>query len=627
MADSNDGKPATVVVRRRLNVVAASPLPRETYETRLTASRTALAARERDARTISTLRLITAAIALGLAAPVMRGLWSAWVLAGPGVAFVLLAIGHARVFTELERARWSVRWYERGLARLSGRWAGQGADGARLITDCPEARDLDLLGAGSLFQRINTALTDAGQATLAAWLTTGAAPEPLKARQAAVAELAPALAFREALAVAAAGADVSRTSRLDAWARAPRAGFPRWASPVMLTLSLGTATLLPFTLLGRIEPRALLVWMLAQCLVAALVHRQVRTALREIDVAATDLGRLGGVLARMEAQAFDAPLLRTLRASLDDNGVPPSRALARLERLIGWLDSSRNQIFTIVALLVALRSQLAIAIDRWHVRHAGAISRWVTAVGDLEALASLAAFTFERPDAVFPDVVPGAPQFAARRLTHPLLEGAVPNDVALGGAHPHLLIVSGSNMSGKSTLLRAIGVNTALAQAGGPVTAAALTLSPLRLGTSLRVDDSLQAGHSRFYAEILQVRRIVVLAGGGAPVLFLLDEMLAGTNSHDRRIGAEAIVRSLVARGAIGLVTTHDLALADIVPSLGPLAANVHFEDRIDEGRMRFDYRMKPGVVTHSNAVALMRSVGLDVGHEPPATPFMAGSA
>jgi DNA mismatch repair ATPase MutS len=168
-------------------------------------------------------------------------------------------------------------------------------------------------------------------------------------------------------------------------------------------------------------------------------------------------------------------------------------------------------------------------------------------------------------------------------------------------------------MSGKSTLLRAIGVNTALAQAGGPVTAAALTLSPLRIGASLRVDDSLQAGHSRFYAEILRVRGIVDLAAGHTGVLFLLDEMLAGTNSHDRRVGAEAIVRTLVARGAIGLVTTHDLALAEIVPSLGALAANVHFEDRIDGGTMTFDYRMKPGVVTHSNAVALMKSVGLEV--------------
>ena len=209
----------------------------------------------------------------------------------------------------------------------------------------------------------------------------------------------------------------------------------------------------------------------------------------------------------------------------------------------------------------------------------------------------------------------GAPRVTATALAHPLIhEGtAVANDVALGAGAPRLFIVSGSNMSGKSTLLRAIGVNVVLALAGAPVRAAAMTVTPLVLGTSLRVDDSLQAGHSRFYAEILRLRAIVELTDGPAPVLFLLDEVLAGTNSHDRRIGAEAVIRTLVARGALGLVTTHDLALADVVPSLGTDAANVHFEDRVEDGRMVFDYRMRPGIVTHSNALALMRAIGLDV--------------
>ena len=168
-------------------------------------------------------------------------------------------------------------------------------------------------------------------------------------------------------------------------------------------------------------------------------------------------------------------------------------------------------------------------------------------------------------------------------------------------------------MSGKSTLLRTVGINTVLAQAGAPVRARSFRLSPLAVGASIRIQDSLQAGESRFYAEITRLRKIMDRAAGTPPVLFLIDEILHGTNSHDRRIGGESIVLGLVERGAIGLITTHDLALADIVDSLAPRAANVHFEDHLEDGRMRFDYKMRPGVVRKSNAIELMRSVGLDV--------------
>jgi DNA mismatch repair ATPase MutS len=186
----------------------------------------------------------------------------------------------------------------------------------------------------------------------------------------------------------------------------------------------------------------------------------------------------------------------------------------------------------------------------------------------------------------------------------------VRNDVALGGA-TSVLMVSGSNMSGKSTLLRAVGTNAVLAQAGAPVRASRLRLSPLTLGATLRIRDSLQEGTSRFYAELVRLRDIVRIAGGPIPLLFLLDEILHGTNSHDRRLGAAAVVRGLVQRGAIGLVTTHDLALSEVVGDPEVHAVNVHFEDRLDEGQMVFDYRMRPGVVRTSNALALMRTLGL----------------
>ncbi len=213
-----------------------------------------------------------------------------------------------------------------------------------------------------------------------------------------------------------------------------------------------------------------------------------------------------------------------------------------------------------------------------------------------------------------PEFVTEGALLDADAVGHPLIPAArvVRNSLRLGD-ELRVLVVSGSNMSGKSTMLRTVGVNAVLAMVGAPARAARLRLSPLYLGATLRVQDSLQAGSSRFYAELTRLRQVVGLAGGEPPLLFLLDEIFHGTNSDDRRVGAEGVVRGLIDRGAIGMVTTHDLALAAIADRLAPRAANVHFSDRFEDGRLVFDYKMRPGVVEHSNALALMRAVGLDV--------------
>jgi len=254
----------------------------------------------------------------------------------------------------------------------------------------------------------------------------------------------------------------------------------------------------------------------------------------------------------------------------------------------------------------------ALAIQVWRARYGASIGAWLAAVGHLEALCSLAGFAWEHPADVYPTLEDAEAHFEAEALGHPLIPEArcVRNDVALGGA-TRVLMVSGSNMSGKSTLLRAVGTNAVLAQAGAPVRAARLRLSRLSLGATLRLRDSLQEGTSRFYAELVRLRDVFRIAGGPIPLLFLLDEILHGTNSHDRRLGAAAVVLGLVQRGAIGLVTTHDLALSEMVDDPEAHAVNVHFEDRLENGRMVFDYRMRPGVVRTSNALALMRTLGL----------------
>jgi DNA mismatch repair ATPase MutS len=239
---------------------------------------------------------------------------------------------------------------------------------------------------------------------------------------------------------------------------------------------------------------------------------------------------------------------------------------------------------------------------------------WLASVGDFEALSSLSSFAYERPSCSFPTLRTDAATLAAKELTHPLLPQttAVANDVLLDTAHP-LVIVSGPNMAGKSTLLRAIGLNVVLAQCGAPVCCGSLALSPLAVGASITVQDSLQSGLSRFYAEIQRLKQITDLAGGAQPTLFLLDELLSGTNSRDRRVGTEALLRGLLARKAIGLITTHDLALTEIARALDSEAANVHFGDRFSGGELHFDYKLTPGIANSTNALQLMRSIGLEV--------------
>jgi DNA mismatch repair ATPase MutS len=250
---------------------------------------------------------------------------------------------------------------------------------------------------------------------------------------------------------------------------------------------------------------------------------------------------------------------------------------------------------------------------------------WIEAIAQFETLSSLAGYRYEHQDDPFPEIVaPDAGQSAAAlfdgvQLGHPLLPRAtmVPNDVRLSGA-TKLLIVSGSNMSGKSTLLRTVGINAVMALAGAPVRAASLRLSPLAIGATLRIQDSLLDGRSRFYAEITRIRTLADMAAGPVPLLFLLDELFHGTNSHDRVLGAQGVLRSLLDRGALGLITTHDLALTAMPEKLAARAVNVHFQDWFEEGGIAFDYRMRPGPVTRSNALALMRAVGLEIANPTP---------
>jgi hypothetical protein len=602
--------------------------PLQTYSRRRDLRRAGVARLARVDALVSGARLavFVAAIALAVLAFKVDAISGLWVLA-PALAFVALLVFHDRVIRRRTQAERAVRLYDEGLARVEDRAPPGDGRSRRFAEEAhPYAVDLDLFGVGSLFERLSTARTSMGEETLASWLKAPAPSAEVGLRQQAVAELAPRLDLKEDLAVMGMdlGAEVNPKS-LAAWAGGPHlplpAGLPGGLAGARVVSALLGAALggtIVAWLMGAAGPYQLVGAVLLAAGWASRLRAVTRAVLFDADHRAGELKLVAALLARLERESFATPLLARLRHDLEtaapgaEAPLPPSRRVARLALLVDLLDARRNQMAAILTAPLLWTTQAALAIEAWRRLFGPAVARWLAVVGEIEALAALSTFAFEHPELPFPAVVDGA-RFEAEALAHPLLpvKARVANDVALGGAHPRLLIVSGSNMSGKSTLLRTVGVNVVLALAGAPVCARALTVSRLALGGTLRIHDSLQEGRSRFYAEITRLRQIVDLAEGPVPALFLIDELLSGTNSHDRRVGAEGILRGLLARGAIGLATTHDLALTEMAAALG--AANVHFEDDLADGEMRFDYRMRPGVVQKSNALGLMRAVGLEI--------------
>ncbi|MFN7936141.1 MAG: hypothetical protein U0R19_22610 [Bryobacteraceae bacterium] len=531
-------------------------------------------------------------------------------IALPILAFIPLAIFHERLLRKRALAKRAAQFYERGIGRLEDRWQGVGETGSRFQD--PQhvyADDIDLFGTGSLFQLLSQARTRGGEEMLAGWLASPAAAETVRARQQQVAELREYLDLRETIFVLGEDArDAVNTTHLLEWAEAPPLLRNRnlWMAAGVLTAAV-VGSVVAAQWFGH---KNLLV--AALMLVVAFgfwLRPRVLAVITRIDEAVHDLGLLSSLMAILESHAFRGEASRALQNTLRGTGA--SEAIRKLHRLAEYIDSRDNVVVRAFGPPLLYGTHLAFAVEHWRARHGGHIRQWLAALSEFEALLSIASYSHEHPADPFAEVVEEA-GVAGVELGHPLLPDSrcVRNSIRLDGSAP-LLIVSGSNMSGKSTYLRTIGINVVLAMAGAPVRAQSLRLSPLQIGASIRVTDSLQGGSSRFFAEITRLRKIVDLTAERTPVLFLLDELLNGTNSHDRALGAEGILRELLERKGMGLVTTHDLALTAIAQPLG--ASNIHFQDTLEAGNLRFDYKVRPGVVEKSNALELMRSIGLDV--------------
>ena len=506
---------------------------------------------------------------------------------------------------------------------------------------------LDLFGPEQLFERLADWRTDAGGETLAGWMLRPAPPDEIRERQAAVRELHSRIEIREALAA---------TGCLEPWPSARSSVFEDWlgsgsAAPVSpddagpdageggegdsgeepapdrkpawppapsrrTEVLVGVAALVSSA--AMIVELAALVQgfgaplFLTTLLAGAALGVWTRTGVRAHEAMGKlmepEISGLQRIAATLDEEEFASPRLQELGERLS----AARRPLADLERHHARLRLRRNLVFAPIAALLFWGTQHVWAINRWRRRHGEALRGWVAAAGEFDALVALAQYAEERPGHVFPEFDDG-PGLEAVNLGHPLIPEArlQRNTVRLGRGGADVLIVTGSNMSGKSTLLRAIGVNFVLARMGAPTAATTFRLGPLALGASIAVHDSLREGVSRFLAELLALRTVLDTGSPEEPLLFLLDEVLQGTNSNDRRAATAALLRELGRRSAVGVITTHDLSLTELAHELPGRVRNLHFTERVVDGAMDFDYQLRDGVLPRGNALDLMRILKL----------------
>ena len=564
-------------------------------------------------------KLAVIAAGLGLVLAVFAKHWVAvyWLIA-PAAGYLLLTILHSRILWAKERANTAAEFYRKGIARIDDRWAGTGQTGERFRdANHVYAEDLDLFGRGCLFELLSTARLPMGERKLAAWLSAGSEVAAILERQNLIKELREKIDLREDLAVT--GEDLKarlNPETLVDWAEGesvlPKGVVWRGLAALLAVLA-GTGIIYWFET-GMLWP--LLSVMGVEAIVLAWLRRRAHAVMEGVDCNGEGVLLFSEILERLEREPFAAPRLQALAADLKKEKEPASAAIRKFARIVNWMDASDSAIAKMSELPFLYSVQVGLAAEAWRRRWGAKIRRWAELTGEMEALLSLAGYSYEHPADPFPDFVEpenGIGLFEGAELGHPLLaaEKCVRNSVRLDPS-TRVLLVSGSNMSGKSTFLRVVGINTVLAMAGAPIRGARLRLTPLSIGTRIRSTDSLQEGRSSFYTEILHIRRVFDAANGDVPMVFLFDELLEGTNSKDRRIGAEGLVQGLLKRRAIGIVTTHDLALTAIAAAVGNVLRNMHFEDQVADGTMKFDYKLRDGVVEKSNALELMRLIGLE---------------
>jgi len=495
------------------------------------------------------------AVLLTMGVKVFYGWFGARWLLVPVLVMVVVEPFWQKARRKMHRSLRMIDLYEKAVGRLDGTRPQSGHTG-EAFSEAGHlyARDLNILGPDSIFGMLATTRTAVGQRALAGLLLHGADEETVRTRQAAVRELAPMLNLRERVALLGRSAfEELPAESFDRWLDTPRGGLALWMRWVLIALTLAWMLLVVAALLHRTDydtlPRNVGALLALQGAFALWLRPRVMAEIEGAQRLAGQTAILWAGLKLVQEQTFSAHLLRRLQKDAEGE----ERALKSLAKSLMLIEQRSKEWFYVPALALAVGSHAAISLEAWKREHGEAMRRWVRAWAEFEALLALGTYAAEHEGNVYPEMVDGAATFIAEGLAHPLLpvSVAVRNDVRLD-SEKRFLLISGSNMAGKSTLLRAVGCNAVLALAGAPVCAGAAKMSALRVGASLALVDSLAEGKSKFLAEVERLRDIVALAGISAECLFLIDEIFSGTNSADRRAAAEAVLRALIRNGAIG---------------------------------------------------------------------------
>jgi hypothetical protein len=535
---------------------------------------------------------------------------------GIALAATLLVIAVWRVIVARERKQARItNLYAAALDRVNDVVPQTGHTGEEFVPDGHlYAWDLDIVGEGSLFGKLATTRTAIGQRALADLLLFPSTAEAARLRQSAVQELTPMLDLRERVALLGTSKfEEIPAETYETWLEVETAVPPVWYQPALLAV---TALWMGMLLVSWLHFGSIAVLLhplesvlLAQGMLCLWLRPQ---SIQELTAAKRLLGQtaiLRRGLAIVASETFHTERLVALQRECSGQ----DKALRQLERWLTVVEHRDKEWFSVLSVIVCGGTHTAFALRNWKRRHGEAMRGWLAAWSELEALLALATYAAEHSGNVYAEIVDQDAVFVATALTHPLLPRgqAVANDLSLG-TDTRFLLISGSNMAGKSTLLRTLGTNAVLALAGAPVPAKSMQLSALHIGTSLAIRDSLADGRSKFLAEVERLRDVLAMARENpSQSLFLIDEIFSGTNSADRRIAAESVLRGLLAAGSIGALSTHDLALAELAEVAGLRGRNMHMASPDESDPLAFDYLLKPGVNRTTNALAIVKMLGL----------------
>ncbi|MGE5653931.1 MAG: MutS-related protein [Bacillota bacterium] len=603
--------------------------PQQTYERRQKAYERLRDKQRRTAARLSNYRLGTFILGAAAFLYLYRAFSAMASLMAAAVALVLfacLAVQHGRVRTHLRHTETLIDLNRRGIGRLTGAWVACADTGAEFADEGhPFASDLDLFGEASFFQWISSAQTPLGREALANVLKNPLhEPPEIRARQEAVMELASRLAWRqqfEAEGILLREKCMS-AQQLLSWAKEGHGAYTR--ASIRLGLRLLPAVTILMLLLYTAE--RLVPWQMPALLAAvqfvllAIGGRERSRALSTVYRHEAGLRSYAEMLRQFEEQRFHAPwLIKRQERLKSKDGQAAGEQIRRLSKVAELISNRENALFFFINVLTLWDYQCMIALEDWKRKSGRLLGTWLGVLAEVETISSLANIRFDHPEWAIPSIKEdhapfrGVSGLCAQQLGHPLIiANRVSNDFEIK-APTRIALITGSNMSGKSTFLRTVGVNLVMAAVGAPVCAEQLSFTPMELWTCMRVSDNLEQSISSFYAEVLKVKRIVDAAKTGNPVFFLLDEIFKGTNSYDRHQGAKALVNQLLKDGAFGLVSTHDLELGDLEYESNGRVRNYHFREHYENEQIRFDYRLRRGVSTTRNALFLIKLAGIEL--------------